>query len=260
MANFDDIVKESFNGLVEDGTVAKIFAETLSAGVKKGIEDSFKYGDLSKALDTRIKEVMVPYIENYDFGEYVSKLDMILAEIVNKTCLIDNKTILENFKQLMIEPTEKTITLSQLFTEYNKQVAENIETYSREVATDSYDSDGPDYVDVETYFEFEREEDRSWSSFKYATVTFGVRDEDEQEHALNRSIKLTRYEYSGSKLKDNEWELSIPGVGDIESLRNMHSFDVLLCKLHRANVKIIVDTESDYDSVTPDEKPEPSWS
>jgi len=258
MANFDDIMKESFNDLVEDGTIAKIFAETLSAGVKKGIEESFRYGDLSKALDSRIKEIMVPYIEGYDFGEYVSKLDTVLTEIINKTCLVDNKTILDNFKELMTEPKDKTITLSQLFTEYNKQVAQDIETYDREVDTDSYDSDGPDYVDVDTYFEFEAEEKKSWSSFEYATVTFGVRNEDDQEVNLNRSIKLSRY--TPSVKNESEWELSIPGAGNIESLRHMHAFDVLLLKLHRANVKIIVDTEEDYDSITPEEKPEVSWS
>ena len=58
---------------------------------------------------------MVPYIEKYDFSEYLPRLDTVLTEIVNSDACIENKKILENFKGLSIKQEEKEMEVTDLF-------------------------------------------------------------------------------------------------------------------------------------------------
>lgn len=253
MQNFDDLMKENFNKLVEDGTVENIFKEQLIAGIKKGIEESFRYGDLSRAIDKRVKEIMIPHIEGYDFNEYLPKLDTVLTEIVNSTSLVDNRKILQNFKTLMTEPSAKEINLSGLFNVYNKQTAEQFSCTGREVS-DDYDDDGPTYEPFETTFEFNEDENREWLSFGYATIDFTTDDDEQQE--LNRTVRLSKWK------KDNKWHISCCDdlSSNLGSLRNLGEFDVLILTLARANTTIIIDETSGSEEVEPEERPEASWS
>lgn len=79
-------------------------------------------------IEEKVKEVMVPYIESYDFSEYLPKLDSVLTEIVNSDFCIGNKKVLENFKNLMIEPEQKEIKLTDLFKAWIKQCERDIDT------------------------------------------------------------------------------------------------------------------------------------
>ena len=70
---------------------------------------------------------MVPYIEKYDFTEFLPKLDSVLAEIVNSDSCMAEKRILENFKALMLEPEQKEIKVTDLFKAWIKQCAKDID-------------------------------------------------------------------------------------------------------------------------------------
>ncbi len=60
-------------------------------------------------------------------------MDTLLTEMVNKSVLIDNKNLLENFKFMMEEPQETDIKISDLFKEYKKFVAGDMEVEGREI-------------------------------------------------------------------------------------------------------------------------------
>lgn len=250
MKNFDEDIKRIMDEILSDGTVDQIVREKLTDGIEKAISSSFSYGKLEKAVKERVEQVMVPFIEDYDMSDYIAKLDTVLTKIVNKSTLVDNKQMLKNFQYLMKEPQIAEIKLTDLFKEYKKFVAQNMDTYGREVEFD----ETPEYEAMNVYFEFEEGKKRSWSSFKYATIDFAV-DEEDQQDKLNRTIRLSMWEGD----RKNGWEIVADTTPNLYSLRNMEEFDLLLTKLQRADVRLIVDVSQDEDYVYSNTKPEPTY-
>ena len=73
------------------------------------MEDEGLMGIMSVSYTHLFEQILVPFIESYDMSGYIVKLDTLLAEMVNKSVLIDNKNLLENFKFMMEEPQETDI-------------------------------------------------------------------------------------------------------------------------------------------------------
>lgn len=236
MANFDEDVKKIIDKILQDGTVEKIIREKITKGFASEIESSFCYGKLRDAVRERIDEVLVPFIENYDMGEYIIKLDTVLSEIVNSTALVENKKILENFKNLMIEPEKKTITVSELFEQYKRYVAKEMDTDGRDVQIE----DTVYYEPMEV-------------SFDRAVLEFGVTEEEQQEN-LNRTIRLDHYKNGAEG-----WDIIAEINPEIKSLRYLNDFDILLIRLSKGMVKLIIDEESDWDNVISENEPEATY-
>lgn len=249
MANFDEDIKRITDEILQDGTVDKIIREKITNGFEAAIESSFSYGKLKDAVRKRTDEILVPFIEGYDMKKYIVKLDTVLSEIVNSTALIENKKILENFKYLMTEPEMKIITVSEIFEQYKLYVAKEMDTDGRDVQVDG----GVYYEPMEVNFEVIEEEDRSWSCFDRAILELSV-DEEEQQEELNRTIRLDHY-----KNGKEGWDIISEFNPQITSLRYLDDFDIFLLKLQRANVKVIVDKKSDWDSVISENEPEATY-
>lgn len=249
MANFDEDIKRITDEVLQDGTVEKIIKEKITKGFESAIESSFSFGKLRDAIRKRTDEILVPFIESYDMDEYIVKLDTVLSEIVNSTALTENKKILENFKNLMIEPEKKTITVSELFKQYKLYVAKEMDTDGRDVQIE----DTVYYEPMEVSFEFKKEQERSWSCFDGAVLELSVGEEEQQEK-LNRTIRLDRL-----KGKKEGWNIVSEFNPTITSLRCLDDFDIFLLKLQRANVKLIVDKKSDWGSVISENESEATY-
>lgn len=245
--DFEQKIMSVLEEKLNDGTVDKIIEEKLKKGISEALDNVFGYrGEVKEAIESKIKEVMVPVIERHDFNQYMIKLDSLLTEIVNSTNLADNKRILENFQSLLKEPEYKEIELSKVFEKYCGHVAKTVDTSNLE----AYCEDGePYYEHVTASMEIEHK-DKGWfkSSFDDCTVKFTC-DED-----LNCQIKL----YKGSK--ESTWRILRGDYAiDINSLKNVSDFEIFLSVLNRGFVEIILDTESEEnDDIEPEEKPE--WS
>lgn len=250
MANFDEDIKRITDEILSDGTVDRIIRVKLTEGIEKAISSSFSYGNLEKAVKERVETVLVPFIEKYDMNAYIVKLDTVLTEIVNKSVLMDNKQMLKNFQYLMKEPQITEIKLTDLFKEYKKFVARNMDTFGRKIEWD----ESPQYEAMTVFFELEEGRERSWSSFKYATIDFTV-DEEEQQEELNRTIRLSKWDGD----RRDGWEIRVDTNPNLNSLRNLDEFDLLLLNLQRADVRIIADELSDEDYVYSDTEPEPTY-
>lgn len=249
MANFDEDIKRITDEIIQNGTVEKIIKEKITKGFESAIDSAFSFGKLRDAIRKRTDEILVPFIEKYDMKEYIVKLDTVLSEIVNSTALIENKKILENFKNLMTEPEMKTITVSEIFEQYKLYVAKEMDTDGRDVQIE----DGVYYDPMKVNFEVIEEEDRSWSCFDRAILELSV-DEEEQQEKLNRTIRLDHY-----KNGKEGWDMTSEFNPQITSLRYLDDFDIFLLKLQRANVKLIVNKKSDWDSVISENEPEATY-
>lgn len=245
----EELLKIAQESLSSDEVTA-IVKEKFMNALGSAIEDAFRWGDAKKAIEKKVKEVMVPYIENYDFSEYLSKLDSVLTEIVNSDACTVDKKILENFKGLVTEPEQKEIKLTDLFKAWVKQCEKDIDTDGLDI---DYD-DGVSYQSVDCEMRFELEEKPSWSSSQRAVITF----KNEHDETLNVEIPVSKWIWNSGK--EEPYTLSVCKDLMISSLRRLNDFEILLLRLVRAGTAIIIDKECDDSYIQPEEEPEASFS
>ena len=247
MESFERKIINTVNEKLNDGTVEKLVGQYIEKGVSDALSNVFSYGGEGKKLiEKKLSETMIPAIEKHDFNQYLTKLDTVLTEIVNSTSLADNKEILENFKGLMKEPETKEIKLSEIFKQYCRHVAGNVNTDDLEACCDDGE---PYYEHVSAHMEVEHEE-KGWLRSDYDDCV--VRFICEEDGELNCQVKLFR-----RKNKDRWIMLNHDDPADISSLRGLSGFKVFLMTLRRAFTEIVLDVESDSDDdIEPEEKPE----
>lgn len=240
------IAQESLSSEEVNAIVKEKFMKALGDAVN----DAFRWGDAKRALEDKVKEVMVPYIENYDFSAYLPKLDSVLTDLVNSEMLMSNKKVLENFQELMTEPEQKEIKLTELFEAWIKQCEKDIDTDDLDI---DYD-DGVSYQSVDCTMRFELEEKQSWSSVQRAVIIF----ENEHDEKLNIEIPVSKWIWNARK--EEPYTLSIASNVMVSSLRRLSDFEVLLLRLERAGTAIIIDKEYDDNCIQPEKEPEASFS
>lgn len=247
--NLENSIKDTITNKLEDGTVEKLIGEQLEKGVSNALDNLFRsYGDITRVIEEKIKSVMVPYLESYDYSQYIVKLDSVLVDVL-KSSSLENKKLLTNFKDLMtVDEKNKTMKMSELYDEWIKYVEKNVSTSDLKVIYD----DGVSYETVEVNFEVDYNETRDWSSFEYAVVSF----ECEKDKDMNFSFRMSHYKNS----KDKGWDVTYDSKHDINSLRHLNKFEMLLMKLVQNNTKIIVDKDRDSDDIQPEQEPEASFS
>lgn len=252
MANFEEIIQKAVLESLNSDEISKIITSQIEEGVKESLKSMFSYcGSGKEILDAKFKEVMVPAIESHNFNEYLIKLDETLTTIVNNTNLVDNKTILKNFENLMTEPKIDTINASAIFEEYCKYVSNNINTSELEP---QHDDGEPYYPNVTCHMEVIDKEPRTrFFSSRYDSKIIKLTcDEDDDMEVM---LEVTKWNES----YDKEWKFdySTPNDISITSLRYVSDFEIFITKLRRAFVKINFDVEyMDDDDIEVKEKPE----
>jgi len=238
--NLENSIKDVINNKLVDGTIEKLVSEQLEKGVTNALENLFRsYGDVTKIIEEKIKSVMVPYLENYDYSQYLVKLDSVLVEVL-KSSALDNKKLLENFKELMTsEEIPKSIKMSDIFNEWKKYAA-------KEVDTSELDDDCGEYEHLEVRMSCE-DMSSSWSDYEKYMVTF----ECEQDEKLNFEFEISRWKKSNNKTFD----LHYYDTHDLESLRYLKNFEVYMMKIKQAFCDIELDIEDDSDEVEVEAKP-----
>lgn len=231
---------------LSDGTIEKVVEEKLSKCIGECVEDMFRWNGAAKELiEEKLKETMIPAIGRHDFSEYTLKMDAVLTEIVNTTSLQDNKKVLDNFKELMIED-EKEIKLSDIFEKWCDYVAENVDTSGLDVVYD----DGVSYECVSVEMETEDIESRSAHAPNKKVVYFTC----EHDEDMNLQFEIYKYDFMKG------YEISGYGIAKINNLSGMDDMQILLLKLGRNSTKISLDKEFDDAEVQPEKEPEPTFS
>jgi uncharacterized protein Yka (UPF0111/DUF47 family) len=104
--NLENSIKDSIAKELEKGIVEKVIAAKLEECITTSLKDKFSWsGEVRKVIDNKVKSVMIPYLENYDYSQYITKLDSVLVDVLKNTAL-ENKKLLENFKELMTSEEE----------------------------------------------------------------------------------------------------------------------------------------------------------
>lgn len=232
--NLENSIKDCIAKELEKGIVEKVIATKLEECVSSALKDMFSWGgDVKKVIEDKVKSVMIPYLENYDYSRYICKLDNVLVDVLNNTAL-ENKTLLENFKELMTsQDVPKEIKITQLYDKWCEYCKKKIDRDNIE----GYDYEGG-YINTSLDVE---EVSSDWSDFEKHIVRFECVEDEE----LNIEFMLTRWR----KYDKDCHRLDFEKASDLKSLRGLREFDVYLMKLSQAYVKIQVDDYSSRDEI-----------
>lgn len=229
MMNLESNVKDCIAKEIEKGIIEKVIAEKLESCIADAIEGLFKWnGPVKEVIEEKVKSVMIPYLESYNYSEYITKLDNVLVDVL-KSSALENKKLLENFKELMTVnkiPTE--VKLTDIFKKWCDYCEEKIDKYDLEYEC------GNAYITLN----YEVEEVSSgWSDYEKLIVTF----ECEEDEKLNIEFMLRRW-----KKYDKEFTLDWDKKHELKSLRYLSEFDMFMMNIDQAYCKIEVDEK--YDS------------
>jgi hypothetical protein len=238
--NLENSIKDVISNKLADGTIEKIVSEQLEKGVTNALDNLFRsYGDVTKVIEEKVKSVMIPYLENYDYSQYLLKLDNVLVEVLKNSAL-DNKKLLENFKELMTnEEMPKSIKMSDIFNEWKKYAAKEVDTSELEEDCGEYE-----YLEVRMSCE---DVSSSWSDYEKYMVTF----ECEQDEKINFEFEISRWKKSNKKTFD----LHYYEKHDLESLRYLKGFEIYMMKVKQAFPDIELDKECASDEVEVEANP-----
>ena len=226
MSNLENSIKDCITNEIEKGIIEKVIAEQLEKCVEKSVSDMFSWGgEVKKVVGEKIKSVMIPYLENYDYSKYILKLDSVLTDVLESTSF-ENKTILTNFKELITE-IPKEIKMSDILEEWAKHCERNIDK-------DKIDMDcegGYVTATLET-----ENVSSSWSDFQRIMV----RLECEEDEELKCEFDISKWK----EYREN-FGMATKALHEISSLINLSEFDVFLLKVSQGYNNIILDIEND---------------
>ena len=233
MSNLENNIKDCIANELEKGVIEKVIAQQLEKCIESSIKDIFGWGGkVKKVVEEKVESVMIPYIENYDYSKYITKLDSVLVDVLKNTAL-DNKRLLQNFQTLMTsEDIPKTIKLTDIFDKWNEYCKEEVDKDDIEM-----DYDGG-YIN--TRFTVE-DVSNDWSSYKTYMVVF----ECEEDENLKFEFSIQAW-----KPEDNDgFTSNYKNTGNIRSLRNLNDFEILMMRISEGYENIVVDRFEKWDEV-----------
>lgn len=234
--NLENNIRDCISKELQNGVVEKVIKEQLEECITEAVRGVFGYNSKArKIVEEKLNDVMVPYLEAYDYSSSLVKLDYVLQEVL-KNKSITNKRFLENFKDLMSnENSNEVISISDLYEKWQQMIKEDINTYDIK----GYDEYEGAYLDIR--MNCEEIDKPSWSSFEAYVVTF----ECEKFEQYNIEFTIDRYKNS----EDKNFDLTVKLSQDLGSLRYMNSFQVHLLKLSQSYCKIELDEKYDNDEL-----------
>lgn len=249
--NAEEIIVSKLN----DGAIERAIDEQFDKMVNGIVDDLFgSYGDISRKIQSKLKETMNPYIEQYDFSEHSVKLEHLLNQLVTEMTKEQN-TLTRNLRDMMGTSPITEIKSSELFDKYAKYIGEHIETDDRGI---NYD-DEPSYDPLTA--ELITNDETSYASMEKKTLLFTCEDDNEFDIQIgiqrwpdlsNQAWHIDRIERvnttkpnMGRTILENEdlTTLKTP----IANLRELSELEVFLLKLHYDRTEIILDETSIYD-------------
>lgn len=132
--------QEIIESKLNDGVIEKAIDKQFDTMIENIVNDLFgKYGDVSRTIESKLKENMNSYIGTQDFSQYNTKLEHLLNQLV-ESLTKDQRDIINNTKQLMGLPKVTEIKATELFNKYAEHIASIIDTDKLEVNTDDIPS------------------------------------------------------------------------------------------------------------------------
>lgn len=227
----EEKINETVNEFLQSDYIETQVESALKDAIKKACDDLTSWNSpINKIINENIKDVMIPIIEKYDYSQYVTKLDVVLAKVLEES-LKPNNEILEKFNKA-IKPTPKTVDIKDILKEYMKYEENNFDLDLIEKETEDY-YDG-DIFEIPCSIEVVRS---GYLDDKYSLILRNDYDEDIIEVNLRKS------------LYDNEFTISTDLAYDLRGLSHLSDFEIYLLNLQRNYTRITWDKAVIYDEI-----------
>ena len=251
--SIDDILAEVMQKTLDE-KLPKMIENAVEKAAKDAVEQSFRWGEASRAISNRIDEIVVPAINSSNLGNASLKMEHVLNEALRHTSVESTRKMLENFAGLMASD-DAPLKASELLKLFAKQCAYDVDCNGREV---SFDSGEPAYEGFSVVAEFEMLDQpfRYSSSMEDAMLTLRIDDEysvDEDEgRKLNREIRLWRMDRMGTQ--DDEWHILRTTVSEprFSDLRNLSKLDLVLLRAESCGIGLVNDLDHRNDEIDVD--------
>lgn len=233
MNNLENSIKDCITKEIEKGVIERVIAEQLEKCIEKSISDMFSWGgDVKKVVEEKVKSVMIPYLESYDYSQYIIKLDSVLTDVL-KNSTLENRNLLENFKELMTsEDVPRELKISDIFSKWNEYCKDEVDKNELD-----FDCDG---AYITTSFDVE-EVSETWSSYK----TFMVRFECEEDEELKFEFSI----HAWKPKEDSKYTSQYMKTTDLRSLRYLNDFEILIMRISEGYENIILDSYGDSEEI-----------
>lgn len=238
---------------LENGKAKEALEEAVADSVRSAVRDVFSYrGEARKALEERIGQVIVPAIEEHDFGDYAVKLDAALENILESSALNDTAKAIASFKGLVSGSGGERVTFDDLFAAYGKWVSNDFDCFGRGVTDGEYD-----YISIAVETE-NRKSPWSKSDYECMTAEFSLDDldsDDEQASKFDRVVEFYRWNGDYPIPENGGWFVRDTWKPIFHSLASLSEFDVLVMRLARSGY-VSGEIEDKHDCVAPEQEPE----
>lgn len=240
-------IKSVIEKKLKDGTIEELVEKHFIKGVEEALDNLFRrYGDVTKMIEGKLKDLMISHIEKFDFHGQLVKLDEVLKTIAVHSSG-EQKKLLDNFQEYMIPLNEQDLSAAKVFEKYKEYVSHNVETDDLEVITE----ESIYYENVDVSFALEKDESRSSFSMERGALIFSC----DQDESMNEVIPVSRWSF----MKEGEYDIDYPPLESIGSLRTINDFQLFVLKMKNAGVSLHMDIDGDYDDVEVEKEPEPSY-
>lgn len=278
-----EMFMSAFTAFVDSDAMQELMAKNISAMMQKAFEETMTgYSAPGREIvETKMKQTLIPVIEDYDFEKFQIKLTHMLDSIA-KQKLGAVSLVSRRFGEATKE-IPKTIKASDLLNLYAEAYESEMSTDDVEVDHDNYDHNGPSYMGGQVGFEF-MEDERNYGSHIHGVVDLFIEEhpssnsKEEEEEKRKHSLKLRVWKPNLEK--DDYWKKSYlkeceeEGVnaGDIwyisnlddplifRGLANTPSTKLLAMQVASHSHHLIMDISYDTVEVTPKSRPEADWS
>lgn len=180
---------------------------------------------------------MCEIIEKTDISDYVTKLDYVIAQCLESSCLAENKQLLKNFQQIFGEKDNKSLyTIEDIFDKYVEYLKEDFD--QSDITEWNYDDGTPDaYINAECDI---KDKSNSYSMDKKYEVVFSCDNDDNNKHTY--ILEVYKYNF----MKEFHCRFSLQD-NSIHGLRFAKSFELFLMTLAQNDKPIIITGNEDLE-------------
>ena len=73
MNNLENSLKDCITKELEKGIIEKVISRKMEECIESAIKDMFGWnGEIKKVIEDKVKSVMIPYLESYDYSQYIT--------------------------------------------------------------------------------------------------------------------------------------------------------------------------------------------
>lgn len=243
-----DIINKVYEKKLTDGTIERIVSEHFDKMISDICQNQMSWnGEAKKAVEERLKPIMLQAIEKSDLSDLVTKITMVInagvkgSSLEGFECLTSGVRNLFGSNQLIEKYAKrKSIKVSEIFAEYCEFISNVYNDYDFEDSEVSYDEGKYAYVDCSMSVD---DDTQNYFFRKNGYIVELTNEKSSEEKSKDIKFKLS-WNYDNTQLHV-ESDFRSLSIGD---LKYMPPFILFLAWLESEYIKIELDEREDSES------------